>query len=60
MKQEHGRTIAGSARICADVCTVPSRQTQVPGRDAPHRYLERLRSAVGMRDFCVSDPAVVV
>jgi hypothetical protein len=60
MKQQHRRTIAGSARICADVCTVPSRQTHVSGRDARHRYLEGLRSAVGMRDFCVSDPADVV
>jgi len=60
MKQEHRQTIAVSARTCADVCTVASRQTHVSG---PRHGIGTPNSDIrpwGMRDLCVSDPAVVV
>src|ERR1700738_3649153 len=47
MKQEHRQTIERSVRICADVCTVASRQTHVSGRDARHRHLYSRRAASG-------------
>jgi hypothetical protein len=49
MKQEHRKTIARSVRICADVCTVASRQTQVSGRGARHRDLAAAAEGGGIR-----------